>query len=63
MARTPGADYRELSRLWTPTAEQYAHLGRMQVEDERFRENYERIADGLAVYMRDAMAAYARRIR
>lgn len=31
----------------------------MQVDDERFRENYERIADGLAVYMRDAMAAYA----
>ncbi|MET8987573.1 MerR family transcriptional regulator [Nonomuraea wenchangensis] len=51
--------YRQLSRFWTPTAEQYAHLGRMQVDDERFRENYERIADGLAAYMRDAMAAYA----
>ncbi|MEU4513370.1 TipAS antibiotic-recognition domain-containing protein [Nonomuraea wenchangensis] len=35
------------------------HLGRMQFDDERFRENYERIADGLAAYMRDAMAAYA----
>lgn len=51
--------YRQLSRFWTPTAEQYAHLGRMQVDDERFRENYERITDGLAAYMRDAMAAYA----
>ncbi|MEU8245106.1 TipAS antibiotic-recognition domain-containing protein [Nonomuraea sp. NPDC048916] len=31
----------------------------MQVDDERFRMNYERIAEGLAEYMRDAMAAYA----
>ncbi|MEV0620590.1 MerR family transcriptional regulator [Nonomuraea sp. NPDC050404] len=53
------AHYRHLTRFWTPTAEQYIHFGRMQVEEERFRENYERIAEGLAAYMRDAMAAYA----
>ncbi|TDD11696.1 MerR family transcriptional regulator [Nonomuraea deserti] len=53
------AHYRHMSRFWTPTAAQYAHLGRMQADDERFRANYERIAEGLAGYMRDAMAAYA----
>ncbi|MEU4830319.1 MerR family transcriptional regulator [Streptosporangium sp. NPDC023615] len=51
--------HRETTRFWTPTAEEYAHLGRMQVDDERFRVNYERIAEGLAAYMRDAMVAYA----
>ncbi|MEV4569855.1 MerR family transcriptional regulator [Nonomuraea sp. NPDC049419] len=51
--------FRLMSRSWTPTAEQYAHLGRMQADDERFAANYERIAEGLAAYVRDAMAAYA----
>ncbi|MFG3442209.1 TipAS antibiotic-recognition domain-containing protein [Nonomuraea sp. NPDC047897] len=51
--------YRHLSESWTPTAEQYLHLARMQVEEERFRANYERVAEGLAEYMRDAMTAYA----
>ena len=32
----------------------------MYVDDERFRANYEKIADGLAAYQRDAMAVYAR---
>ncbi|GES02055.1 MerR family transcriptional regulator [Acrocarpospora corrugata] len=53
------AHYRHMCRFWTPTAAEYAYLGQMQVDDERFRANYERIAEGLAVYMRDAMAAYA----
>lgn len=52
--------YRHMTRFWTPTAAEYAHLGRMQADDEGFRANYERIAEGLAGYMRDAMAAYAR---
>jgi hypothetical protein len=53
------AHYRHLTRFWTPTAEEYAHLGRMQADEETFRVNYERIAEGLAGYMRDAMTAYA----
>nr|SBO95198.1 hypothetical protein BN4615_P4714 [Nonomuraea gerenzanensis] len=52
--------YRELRRFWAPSAAEYVQLGRMQVEEEQFRANYERIAEGLAAYMRDAMAAYAR---
>jgi DNA-binding transcriptional MerR regulator len=52
--------YGWISRFWTPSAEAYRNLGRMYVDDERFRANYEKIADGLAAYQRDAMAAYAR---
>ncbi|WP_344921994.1 MerR family transcriptional regulator [Streptosporangium oxazolinicum] len=51
--------YRQMTRFWKPTAAEYAYFGQMQVDDERFRANYERIAEGLAAYMRDAMAAYA----
>ncbi|MGP4093617.1 MerR family transcriptional regulator [Nonomuraea sp. KM90] len=51
--------YRHLTESWTPTVAQYLHLAGMQAEEERFRVNYERIAEGLAAYMRDAMTAYA----
>ncbi|MEU6713734.1 TipAS antibiotic-recognition domain-containing protein [Nonomuraea sp. NPDC046802] len=51
--------YRHLSESWTPTAAQYLHLARMQAQEERFRANYEQVAEGLAAYMRDAMTAYA----
>ncbi|MBI5493613.1 MAG: MerR family transcriptional regulator [Deltaproteobacteria bacterium] len=37
----------------------YAGLGEMYVADERFAANYEKHAAGLAVYMRDAMKAFA----
>lgn len=52
--------YRWITRFWTPSAEAYRNLGRTYVDDERFRVNYERIAEGLAVYQCEAMAAYAR---
>jgi MerR family transcriptional regulator, thiopeptide resistance regulator len=55
-----GWHYRWVSRFWTPGAEAYRNLGRMYVDDERFRASYERIAEGLAAYQREAMAAYAR---
>lgn len=51
--------YRHVSRFWTPTAEAYKGLAVMYVEDPRFRENFERIAEGLAEYQRDAMGVYA----
>ena len=53
------AHYRWVSRFWTPSAEAYRNLGRMYVDDERFRANYEKIAEGLAAYQRDAMTVYA----
>lgn len=51
--------YRSVARFWTPDADAFIHLGRMYVDDPRFRANYEQIAAGLAEYQRDAMAAYA----
>jgi DNA-binding transcriptional MerR regulator len=55
-----GWHYRWVSRFWTPGAEAYRNLGRMYIDDERFRASYERIAEGLAAHQREAMAAYAR---
>jgi DNA-binding transcriptional MerR regulator len=52
--------YQSILRFWTPTAVAYINMGRMYVDDERFRGNYDRIAEGLAEFQRDAMAEYAR---
>lgn len=51
--------YRHVSQFWAPNAAAYTALGQMFVDDERFRVNYERVAEGLAAYVRDAMVAYA----
>jgi hypothetical protein len=53
------AAYRGVCRFWTPDAAAFRNLGRMYVEDERFKANYDRIADGLAEFYCDAMACYA----
>ncbi|MDT9692165.1 MerR family transcriptional regulator [Streptomyces sp. P9(2023)] len=53
------ANYRSVSRFWTPTAEAYKGLARMYVDDPRFRANFDRIAEGLAEYQCEAMTAYA----
>jgi DNA-binding transcriptional MerR regulator len=53
------AAYHSVCRFWTPDAAAFTNLGRMYVEDERFKATYDRIADGLAEYYRDAMACYA----
>lgn len=52
--------FRSVARLWAPNAEAFTNLGRMYVDDPRFRSNYEQIAEGLAEYQCEAMAAYAR---
>ena len=51
--------FRLVSRFWTPDRESYAGLGQMYVDDSRFAKNYEDVREGLTVYMRDAMKAYA----
>ncbi|MGN6743736.1 MAG: TipAS antibiotic-recognition domain-containing protein [Amnibacterium sp.] len=48
-----------VSRMWTPNAAAFTNLGRMYVDDERFRATYDRVAPGTAEYFRDAMAVYA----
>ncbi|MFF5975617.1 TipAS antibiotic-recognition domain-containing protein [Streptomyces sp. NPDC012769] len=53
------AHYKGVCRFWTPNAEAYRGLAATYAEDPRFRENFDRIADGLAEYQRAAMAVYA----
>jgi DNA-binding transcriptional MerR regulator len=53
------AHYQWIRHFWTPNREAYTGLGAAYVEDERFKAHYERVASGLATYLRDAMAAYA----
>ena len=45
--------------FWTPNAESYG-TGRLYVDDPRFTETIDVTRSGLSVYLRDAMAAYAR---
>ncbi|MCA6092408.1 MerR family transcriptional regulator [Streptomyces sp. SCA3-4] len=53
------AHYQGVCRFWTPNAEAYKGLGQTYVDDPQFRTNYDKIAEGLAVYQRDAMVVYA----
>jgi MerR family transcriptional regulator, thiopeptide resistance regulator len=51
--------FEHLRSFYEPSKELFAGLGRMYVEDERFRARYELIAPGLADYLRRAMETYA----
>ncbi|MCC3774988.1 MerR family transcriptional regulator [Streptomyces sp. UNOB3_S3] len=51
--------YRSVCSFWTPNACAYKGVGQTYVDDPRFRANFDRIAEGLAAYQRDAMAVYA----
>ncbi len=53
------AQYRAMRRFWTPNRNAWKGIGQMYVDDERFKANYDKIAEGLAEYQRDAMALYA----
>ncbi len=44
-----------------PSAEQFAGLGQMYVDDPRFTANYDKHGEGTAAFVRDAMAVYAER--
>jgi DNA-binding transcriptional MerR regulator len=48
-----------VSVFWTPDGAAYRELGDMYVQDPRFAANYDKHADGLAAFLRDAMHAYA----
>ncbi len=50
-----------LCHFWTEySPEAHAGLGRMYVDDERFKAYYDRIAPGAAEFLRDALAEYTR---
>ncbi|WP_250442838.1 MerR family transcriptional regulator [Actinotalea sp. C106] len=51
----------QISTFWTPTPQAYRGLGQMYVDDPRFTATYDAFAPGLAVYLRDAIEAYAAR--
>ncbi|NBE53871.1 hypothetical protein GUY60_21090 [Streptomyces sp. YC537] len=55
--------YRGLSEMRTPSAEEYRAIGRACVNNEVWRTAYESIAPGLAEYQRQAIEAYANRLR
>jgi len=51
--------YQWILRSWTPGRASYAALGRMYVEDARFKAFHDKYDERLAAYMSEAMAAYA----
>lgn len=51
-----------LRNFYEPSSEMFEGLGRMYAEDERFGVNYETRRTGLAAFIRDAMAVFARTI-
>jgi DNA-binding transcriptional MerR regulator len=51
--------YDFLNRTCNYSLEAFKGLGQMYVDDERFTKNIDQFGEGLAVFMRDAMAVYA----
>ncbi|KIL35058.1 MerR family transcriptional regulator [Cohnella kolymensis] len=54
-----GEWYTLLNRMGVYSLEAFKGLGQLYVDDERFTKNIDKYGDGLAKYMRDAMAVYA----
>jgi hypothetical protein len=57
-----GRHYRWVCRSWRPEADAYAALGRMYVEHADFRLMYDGLHPGMAVFLQQAMACYARNV-
>lgn len=51
--------YDFLNRMGNYSLDAFKGLGQMYVDDERFTKNIDQFGDGLATFMRDAMAIYA----
>jgi len=51
--------YQFLNKIGNYSLEAFKGLGQMYVDDERFTKNIDQFGDGLATFMRDAMAVYA----
>mgnify|MGYP001488276582 CR=1 FL=1 len=56
-----GKWYTLLNRMGSYSLDAFKGLGQMYIEDERFTKNIDQFGDGLALFMRDAMADYADR--
>ncbi|OZU88882.1 MerR family transcriptional regulator [Virgibacillus indicus] len=53
--------YHFLNKMGNYSLDAFKGLGQMYVDDERFTKNIDQFGEGLAVFMRDAMAIYADR--
>ncbi|WP_188455976.1 MerR family transcriptional regulator [Virgibacillus oceani] len=53
--------YDFLNRMGNYSLDAFKGLGQMYVDDERFTKNIDQFGEGLAEFMRDAMAVYAER--
>ncbi|MBF2053491.1 MAG: TipAS antibiotic-recognition domain-containing protein [Candidatus Sericytochromatia bacterium] len=53
--------YQQLQRMGNYAYAAFKGLGQIYVDDSRFTANIDRFGEGLAVFMRDAMAIYADR--
>ncbi|MFA5831729.1 MAG: TipAS antibiotic-recognition domain-containing protein [Candidatus Paceibacterota bacterium] len=51
--------YDGLRAFYEPNLEMYRGLAEMYVADERFKQNYEKVAVGLAEYLKKGMTKYA----
>jgi DNA-binding transcriptional MerR regulator len=51
--------YNMLNKIGNYSLDAFKGLGQMYVDDERFTKNIDQFGEGLAVFMRDAMSAYA----
>lgn len=50
--------YEGLKVFYEPNLVMYKGLSEMYIQDERFKNNYEKVAKGLAQYMHDAMIEF-----
>jgi hypothetical protein len=58
-----GEWYNLLQKFGSYPPEAFKNLGQMYVDDERFTKNIDQFGEGLAAFMRDAMAVYADRLQ
>ncbi|MFB4475362.1 MerR family transcriptional regulator [Virgibacillus sp. SK37] len=56
-----GLWYDYLNKIGNYSLDAFKGLGQMYVDDERFTKNIDKFGEGLAKFMRDAMAVYAER--
>jgi len=50
--------FKHLNFYYEISKERYENLGKMYVDDERFKANYDKYRDGLAVFLRDAIFVF-----
>ncbi|OUM95368.1 MAG: hypothetical protein A9Z00_08420 [Thermobacillus sp. ZCTH02-B1] len=58
-----GEWYELLRKFGDYPPEMFRKLGQLYVDDARFKKNIDRFGEGLAAFMRDAMAVYADRMQ